>query len=60
MYYMETKAICCHTHFGQFLGSRQKIGGREEKYFCRFYLAVLIARNSINKYRIIYNLHFLL
>jgi hypothetical protein len=26
-YYIETKAICCHTNFGQFLGSHQTLGG---------------------------------
>jgi hypothetical protein len=55
-YYIEIKAIYCHTNFGQFLGSHQTLkgGGR---YFCRFYLAVFnavsIARATINKYRII-------
>jgi hypothetical protein len=62
MYYIETKAICCHTYFGQVLGSRQTLGGGGGRYLCRFYLAVfnvgLIAR--INKYIIIHILHFCL
>jgi hypothetical protein len=62
MYYIETKAICCHTQFGQFLGTHQTLGGGGSRYFCGFYLAiinaVLIARTNINKYRIIQNLHF--
>jgi hypothetical protein len=64
MYYIETKAICCHTDFGQFLGSHQSLGGEGGRYFCRFYLAVvnviLIARTTFNKPRIMHNLHFLL
>jgi hypothetical protein len=63
-YYLETKAICCHTHFGPFLDSHQTLGGGGDRYFFRFCLevfnAVLIARTAINKYRIIHNLHFLL
>jgi hypothetical protein len=63
MYYIETKAICCHTQFGQFLGSHQTSGGSGGGYFHGFYLAVfnavLTARSNINKYRIIQNLHFL-
>jgi hypothetical protein len=62
MYYIETKVVCCHTHFGQFLGSYQTLGRGGGRYFCRFYLtvfnAVLVARTTINKYRIIHNLHF--
>jgi hypothetical protein len=64
MYYLETKAICCHTHFGQFLCSHQTLGGGGDRYFCRFYVevfnAVLSARTAVNKDRIIHNLHFLL
>ncbi len=60
MYYVETTAICCHTHFGQFLGSHQTLGEGGDRCFCRFYLAICNARTSINKSRIIYNLHFLL
>jgi hypothetical protein len=64
MFYIETKAICCHTHFGQFLGSHQTLGGEGDRYFFIFYLpvfiAVLIAKTTINKYRRIHNLHFLL
>jgi hypothetical protein len=41
MYYVETKAICCHTDFGQFLGSHQTLEGEGGGYFCRFYLAVV-------------------
>jgi hypothetical protein len=63
MYYIETKAICCHTQFGQFLGSHQTSGESGGRYFHGFYLAVfnavLIARTNINKYRIIQNLHIL-
>jgi hypothetical protein len=62
MYYIETKAICCHTKFGQFLGSQQTLRGGGGRYFRGFYLvvfnAVLIARTNINKFRIIQNLHF--
>ncbi len=62
MYCTETKAICCHPHFGLFLGSHQTLGGGGGRYFCRFYLAVfnavLIDRTIINKYRIIHNLLF--
>jgi hypothetical protein len=62
MYYIETKATCCHTDFGQFLGSHQTLGEGGGRYFCRFYLAVfnavLIARTTINTYRIIHNMHF--
>jgi hypothetical protein len=58
MYYLETKEICCHTHFGQFLDSHQTLGGEGGRYFCRFYLAIFNTRTTINKYRIIYNLHF--
>jgi hypothetical protein len=51
-------AICCHTQFGQFLGSHQTLGGGGGRNFRGFYLAVfnavLIARNYINKYRIIH------
>ncbi len=57
MYYIETKAICCHPHFGQFLGSHQTLGGGGGRYFRRFYLAafnaVLIARTTMTKYIII-------
>jgi hypothetical protein len=64
MYYLETKAICFHTNFGQFLASHQNLGGGGGRYFLRFYLAVfnsvLIGETAINKYRIIHNLHFLL
>jgi hypothetical protein len=56
MYYIETKAICCHPHLGQFLGSHQTLG-RGGRYFCRFYLAafnaVFIARTTMTKYMII-------
>jgi hypothetical protein len=48
----------CHTHFGQFLGSHQALGGGGGRYFCRFYLAVLnavlIARITSNKHRTTY------
>jgi hypothetical protein len=57
MYYVETKAICCHTQFGQFLGSQQTFGGGGGRDFCGFYLAVfnavLTARTNIKIYRII-------
>jgi hypothetical protein len=33
MYYIETKAICCRTSFGQFLGSYQTLGGGGGRYF---------------------------
>ncbi len=62
MYHIEIKTVCCHTHFGQFLGSHQTLGGGVGRYFCRFYLAVynavLITKTTINKYIIIHNLHF--
>ncbi len=29
MYYLETKAMCCHPHFGQFLCSHQTLGEEE-------------------------------
>jgi hypothetical protein len=62
MYHLETKAACCHTHFSQFSGSHQTLGGEEGRYFCRFYLAVynavLIARTTINKYIVIQILSF--
>jgi hypothetical protein len=62
MYNIETKAICCHSHFGQFLGSLQTLGGGGGGYFCRFYLAVFtavfIARTTVNKHRIMHNLYF--
>jgi hypothetical protein len=59
MYFIETKAMCCHPHFGQFLGSHQTWREEEVGGFCRFYLAVvnavLIARTTMNKHRIIHN-----
>jgi hypothetical protein len=62
MYYIETKAICYHTNFGQFLGSHQTLGGGGGRYFRGFYLAVLnavlIAEITINKYRITHIIHF--
>jgi hypothetical protein len=62
MYYIETKAMCCHPHFGQFLGSHQTLGEGGGRYFCRFYLAVfnavLIARTTNKKYGINHNLLF--
>ncbi len=62
MYNIETKAICCHSHFGQFLRSLQTLGGGGGRYFCRFYLAVfnavLIARTTAKTHRIIHNLYF--
>ncbi len=60
MYYIETTAICCHTHFGQFFGSHQTLGGGIGRHFCRFYLAVLMqySRTTIDKYRIIHNTQF--
>jgi hypothetical protein len=62
MYYIETKAICCHIHFGQFLDSHQTLGGGGDRYFCRFYLAVfnaeLIARTISIKHIIMHKLHF--
>jgi hypothetical protein len=61
MYYIVTKAICCHPYFGQFLGSYQTLGGGGI-YFCRFYLAafnaVLIARTIMTKYIIIISTYF--
>jgi hypothetical protein len=33
MYYIETKAMCCHPHFGQFLGSHQTLGEEEIDIF---------------------------
>jgi hypothetical protein len=33
-YYIETKAICCHTQFGQFLGSYQTLKKGGGRYFC--------------------------
>jgi hypothetical protein len=33
-------------------------GGGGGRYFCRFYLAVLMAKTIINKYRIMQKLHF--
>jgi hypothetical protein len=51
MYYIETKAICCHTHFGQFLGSHHALGGGGDSDFLIFYLAVfnsvLITRTNL-------------
>jgi hypothetical protein len=49
MYYLETKAVCCHTHFVQFLGPHQTLGGGGGRYFCRFYLTIFYARTTINK-----------
>jgi hypothetical protein len=43
MYYIETKTICSHPHFGQFLGSHLTWRGGGGRYFCRFYLAVFNA-----------------
>jgi hypothetical protein len=44
MDFLETKAICCLTQFGQFLGSHQTLGGGVGgRYLCGFYLAVLNA-----------------
>jgi hypothetical protein len=33
MYFIETKAIGCHTKFGQFLGSYQTLGEEEVGIF---------------------------
>jgi hypothetical protein len=47
MYNKETKAICYHTHFGQFLDSHQPLGGGGGRYFLEIlsfsFNAVLIA-----------------
>jgi hypothetical protein len=42
MYFIETKAMCCHPHFGQFLGSHQTLEEEDVGIFIDSILQFLI------------------